>query len=77
MRKRTAPVPGLARCGHRGGRAKHRRRGDPYGLHYPPDVQRTLAVLDDFIAREIQPLEREHQQFFDHRRRRETPINYQ
>ncbi len=34
----------------------------------PPDVQRLLATLDDFIAREIEPLEREHRQFFDHRR---------
>jgi alkylation response protein AidB-like acyl-CoA dehydrogenase len=34
----------------------------------PADVQRTLSALDDFIAREIQPLEREHPQFFDHRR---------
>ena len=34
----------------------------------PPDVQRMLTTLDEFIAREIAPLEREHPQYFDHRR---------
>jgi alkylation response protein AidB-like acyl-CoA dehydrogenase len=34
----------------------------------PADVQQKLADLDAFIAREIAPLERENQQFFDHRR---------
>jgi alkylation response protein AidB-like acyl-CoA dehydrogenase len=34
----------------------------------PPDIQAKLRELDDFIAREIEPLEREHKQFFDHRR---------
>lgn len=34
----------------------------------PADIQRKLAELDDFIEREIKPLEREHIQYFDHRR---------
>ena len=34
----------------------------------PADIQRKLAELDAFIEREIKPLEREHMQFFDHRR---------
>jgi acyl-CoA dehydrogenase len=34
----------------------------------PPDIQRKLAELDAFIEHEIRPLEREHAQFFDHRR---------
>jgi alkylation response protein AidB-like acyl-CoA dehydrogenase len=34
----------------------------------PADIQRKLAELDDFIEREIRPLERQHPQYFDHRR---------
>ena len=34
----------------------------------PPDIQAKLAELDAFIEREIAPLERDHIQFFDHRR---------
>ena len=34
----------------------------------PADIQRKLKELDDFIEREIKPLERAHMQFFDHRR---------
>jgi alkylation response protein AidB-like acyl-CoA dehydrogenase len=34
----------------------------------PADIQRKLDELDAFIAREIAPLEREHAQYFDHRR---------
>jgi alkylation response protein AidB-like acyl-CoA dehydrogenase len=34
----------------------------------PEDVARKLAELDAFIEREIAPLEREHPQYFDHRR---------
>ena len=34
----------------------------------PDEIQRYLAELDDFIEREIRPLEREHIQYFDHRR---------
>lgn len=34
----------------------------------PADIQRLLADLDAFIEREIAPLEREHVQYFDHRR---------
>jgi acyl-CoA dehydrogenase len=34
----------------------------------PDDVARKLAELDAFIEREIAPLEREHPQYFDHRR---------
>jgi alkylation response protein AidB-like acyl-CoA dehydrogenase len=34
----------------------------------PADVKQKLADLDAFIEREIKPLEREHMQFFDHRR---------
>ncbi|MBI1816755.1 MAG: acyl-CoA dehydrogenase family protein [Deltaproteobacteria bacterium] len=37
-------------------------------FNIPADIQKKLAELDDFIAREIKPLEREHMQFFDHRR---------
>ncbi len=34
----------------------------------PDDVLQKLAELDAFIEAEIEPLEREHMQFFDHRR---------
>lgn len=34
----------------------------------PKAIQRKLSDLDDFIAREIAPLERDHPQYFDHRR---------
>jgi acyl-CoA dehydrogenase len=34
----------------------------------PPDIQAKLADLDDFIEREIKPLEATHIEFFDHRR---------
>src|SRR5262245_19251015 len=34
----------------------------------PADIQRMLDALDDFIAREIAPLQREHLQYFDQRR---------
>ena len=34
----------------------------------PPDIIAYLAELDAFIEREIKPLEREHPQYFDHRR---------
>jgi alkylation response protein AidB-like acyl-CoA dehydrogenase len=34
----------------------------------PADIQAKLTELDAFIEREITPLEREHMQFFDHRR---------
>jgi alkylation response protein AidB-like acyl-CoA dehydrogenase len=34
----------------------------------PEEIRRKLDELDAFIAREIAPLEREHIQFFDHRR---------
>jgi alkylation response protein AidB-like acyl-CoA dehydrogenase len=34
----------------------------------PADIQRKLDELDDFIAREIKPLQAENEQFFDHRR---------
>jgi acyl-CoA dehydrogenase len=34
----------------------------------PKDIQDKLNDLDAFIEREIKPLEREHMQFFDHRR---------
>jgi alkylation response protein AidB-like acyl-CoA dehydrogenase len=34
----------------------------------PPEIQRYLDELDEFIADEIAPLEREHVQYFDHRR---------
>ncbi len=37
-------------------------------FNIPADIQKKLAELDGFIAREIKPLEREHMQFFDHRR---------
>src|SRR5512140_3544515 len=34
----------------------------------PSDIRAKLAELDAFIEREIKPLEREHMQYFDHRR---------
>jgi alkylation response protein AidB-like acyl-CoA dehydrogenase len=34
----------------------------------PEDIRRYLDVLDDFIEREIKPLEKENLQYFDHRR---------
>jgi acyl-CoA dehydrogenase len=34
----------------------------------PPDITALLAELDQFIEREIRPLERQHIEFFDHRR---------
>ncbi|MCL4697861.1 MAG: acyl-CoA/acyl-ACP dehydrogenase, partial [Burkholderiaceae bacterium] len=34
----------------------------------PDKITAKLAELDDFIEREIKPLEREHLQYFDHRR---------
>ncbi len=34
----------------------------------PDEIQRKLGELDEFIEREIKPLERENMQFFDHRR---------
>ena len=34
----------------------------------PAEITAKLAELDDFIEREIKPLEREHIQYFDHRR---------
>ena len=34
----------------------------------PPEIDDLLADLDDFIEREIKPLEEEHPQYFDHRR---------
>ena len=34
----------------------------------PDDVLQKLEELDAFIEAEIEPLEREHMQFFDHRR---------
>jgi alkylation response protein AidB-like acyl-CoA dehydrogenase len=34
----------------------------------PPDIAAKLAELDEFIAREIRPLEEANPQFFDHRR---------
>ena len=39
-------------------------------MHFeiPDEIQRKLAELDEFIEREIEPLERENMQFFDHRR---------
>ena len=34
----------------------------------PADIRAKLAELDAFIESEINPLEREHMQYFDHRR---------
>jgi acyl-CoA dehydrogenase len=34
----------------------------------PPDIEAKLHELDDFIEREIKPLENQNRQFFDHRR---------
>src|SRR6202142_3516137 len=35
---------------------------------FPPEITAKLAELDEFIEAELKPLEREHMQFFDHRR---------
>ena len=37
-------------------------------FNLPPEITTKLAELDAFIDQEIKPLEREHLQFFDHRR---------
>lgn len=37
-------------------------------FNLPADITAKLAELDAFIDKEIKPLEREHMQFFDHRR---------
>ena len=37
-------------------------------FNLPPEITAKLAELDAFIDKEIKPLEREHLQFFDHRR---------
>src|SRR5919199_6402616 len=37
-------------------------------FEFPPEINAKLAELDDFIEREIKPLERAHMQYFDHRR---------
>jgi acyl-CoA dehydrogenase len=37
-------------------------------FHLPAEITSKLAELDAFIASDIKPLEREHMQFFDHRR---------
>lgn len=37
-------------------------------LSTSPEIQETLDRLDAFLAEQIEPLEREHPQFFDHRR---------
>ena len=34
----------------------------------PPEIKAKLAELDEFIERDIKPLERAHMQYFDHRR---------
>ena len=34
----------------------------------PEEIRRKLGELDDFIEREIKPLENENLQYFDHRR---------
>ena len=44
------------------------RQEGPLDFEIPADVARKLAELDAFIEREIAPLEREHPQYFDHRR---------
>jgi len=45
---------------------RRRKEGERLDFTIPADIQRTLDALDDFIAREIAPLEREHPEFFDH-----------
>ena len=40
----------------------------PLDFAIPDEIRRKLAELDAFIEREIAPLEREHPQYFDHRR---------
>jgi alkylation response protein AidB-like acyl-CoA dehydrogenase len=42
--------------------------GEEMDFAIPDEIQRKLDELDAFIEREIAPLEREHIQFFDHRR---------
>ena len=42
--------------------------GTDMDFEIPADIREKLAELDAFIEREIAPLEREHPQYFDHRR---------
>src|SRR5262249_10804656 len=44
--------------------------GGRVDFEIPPEIQTTLAALDDFIEREIKPLEQsdDNARFFDHRR---------
>jgi alkylation response protein AidB-like acyl-CoA dehydrogenase len=44
------------------------RRGNDMDFDLPADILAKLAELDRFIDAEIAPLEREHPQYFDHRR---------
>src|SRR5204863_6824233 len=57
VRERTLSAPGPA-------------RGVLVDFEIPPEIQTTLAALDDFIEREIRPLEQvdDNIRFFDHRR---------
>ena len=48
------------------GRARTGTR--PWTFSCPQTITDKLAELDAFIEAEIKPLEREHMQFFDHRR---------
>ena len=45
-------------------------RGIPWTSTIPPEIQSTLDALDEFIEREIKPLEQadDNMRFFDHRR---------
>src|SRR6478672_4054144 len=45
-------------------------QGAQMDFEIPPDIQSTLDALDDFIEREIKPLEQseDNVRFFDHRR---------
>src|SRR5262245_8203893 len=80
----TIPAPGCRRWSASSRRFRRRRaprcwaatwhastESEPEGVmdfEIPADIQKKLAELDEFIEREIKPLERDNMQYFDHRR---------
>ena len=46
------------------------QKGSTVDFSIPPEIEATLAALDDFIEQEILPLQRadDNMRFFDHRR---------
>jgi acyl-CoA dehydrogenase len=48
--------------------ARNRKAGADLDWSIPPDVTELLAALDEFIERELEPLQRANPELFDHRR---------